>query len=284
MAPKNGIPRTDGEITLYTPDPAHKKELDRLPAGILPKYNKKYKVYYVNGMATKSRAHMQGARKLASIIDGPVHGIYNQTGLDGTVNFGDGVRGKLWDVGSGLIDFGQCTLDQLLIIGRKGSLLGRLFGRIAPEQIRKKAANVLLRYNLAAVALYDELYKNIKKNIIIVCHSQGNLITSNATGLLRWSRGKKTMGNIRVFGLASPAVSWAPNGQQGFRYSLYRDPRDPVTLLSLPGIATKHKNDRSQPLSEDAFSLFGQSFEAHDLERYLVSRNFLRDIKQYLKR
>ena len=132
--------------------------------------------------------------------------------------------------------------------------------------------------------LYDELQKAPK--VFIVCHSQGNLITSNALNALSWVLGRG-LPEVRVFALASPAPYWPG----GINRKAYTNLQDPVTWLSLgtsqlgdspinvaigkgqPGQASVENPDIGIPLRPWTW------MAAHKIFEYVYRRDFITDIR-----
>ena len=75
--------------------------------------------------------------------------------------------------------------------------------KLAEEIIAKSTV-----WNKATPALFRTLMRNIKSRQLIVAHSQGNLITSNALFVLQNALGSQALQNIRVYSLASPSPGW----------------------------------------------------------------------------
>ena len=84
--------------------------------------------------------------------------------------------------------------------------------------------------NAATESLFWLLMEELKSapQIFLACHSQGNLIASNAISAASWVLGR-LLHEINVFALASPATGW-PGGA---RVKPYTNVQDPVTWLSL---------------------------------------------------
>ncbi len=287
MAGRNQHPRTDGDKTLYTPDPESWGDC------INPNVTRSggrtggnWQILYVNGMATTARTHATTSRQLATIAGKNVTGIYNQCGTDGS----EGLM-------SFLADLWQCAQDQTLPVGRTLDWRVRRLLNMTPAAQAEAIGRYVLRNNLAAQTLYSELLAAARSGqwTIVVCHSQGNLITTNALWVLKHIRQDTPthMGKIRVFGLASPSVSWPPNNQDGLEFQLYRHAGDPVTLLSFPWIGesanTVEAPQRSQtvigpsgvPITYQSSEL---SFQYHDVTTYYFMReDFQRDLHATLR-
>jgi hypothetical protein len=272
MAATNTTPSYDGDLTLYEPYADGADELEGLAihnelqgCSVL---RSRWTVLYVNGMRTTKATHTRTSRQLATIVGEPVHGIYNMTGLTGL--------DSNWLVNglNFLVDAVQCVNDQTLRVGRTMDARTRLFLKVGRDP--KAAGQILLRGNRAAQALFETLYSCAEKGTptVVVCHSQGNLITANALWVLSAIRGNAGVGNVRVFGLASPNVSWPPNRQRGLIFNLYRHDADPITLISVPGIGEKPKTEKA----------FGWKMSYHDVTtKYFSRKDFQQDLHSTLK-
>ncbi|MFO0979395.1 MAG: hypothetical protein U0996_23510 [Planctomycetaceae bacterium] len=289
MAEDNQKPNGAGDITTYTPVPESDSifsEYCLRSATVEFPTATNAEILFVNGMNNSPESHRRAALQLATITGQNVVGIYNQTGITGNEN-----------IPNAIIDALQCVHDQLLPVGRAGDalaglaafqnpagalslLLARLSaGRFTPlRQAERLAGEAVLSLNRASVALYNRLYDNANKRqrTIVVCHSQGNLISANAIWVLKRARhwAKPVIGKVRLFGLASPTMSWPPNNEDGFKFSLYRDDRDLVTMLSIPGIGKK------------PFTHGGPGWDSstHAIGNYFALQRFQEDLARNLKR
>lgn len=239
-------------------------------------------------MATTAQTHATTSRQLATIAGRNITGIYNQCGTDGT----EGVM-------SFLADLWECAVDQTLPVGRTVDPRIRRLLNMTEASRADAIGQAVLRNNLAAQTLYSELLKAARANqwMTVVCHSQGNLITTNALWVLKHIRENTPtqMGKIRVFGLASPSVSWPPSGQSGLDFNLYRHAGDPVTLLSFPWIGqgaatvdpptvTRQRFNRQTGEMVEYQASGGLSFQFHDVTTYYFMReDFQRDLHSTLR-
>lgn len=273
MAAKNGTPTVDGEFTPYTPLPQeHLDELQKkLKAPLIhPSIEQLAKqarsgnfwMIYTNGMQTTVKVHQQTTRELATIAGITVWGCYNMTGSSG------GTENDFW------ADLRQSISDQTLRVGRTIS-----DSRKRGLGSKDRAAALKLGYktlagNAAAQQLFLRLMAGVLANrpIILVCHSQGNLIAANALWVTLHIHGH--VGNVHVFGLASPNASWPPNNANGLRFKLYRHLGDPVTLISVPWLGQAAKDK-----STDRGSALDYSLDYHDVTKYyFMRRDFQRDL------
>lgn len=199
----------------------------------------KTNIFYMNGMKTDGQAHYNAARHIATIANQDVRGI-----LCETMGFG--------------VDLLQSAMDWARPVGRGASVglptsagninLNSLTRGMKQLSVHSKSEYLLLKYasallvgNPASQSLFKKLWEISKTNekTILICHSQGNLITANALWVLKKLRSPEKMGNITVLGLASPNPSWPPSSKGEFALQLFRDKEDPVTLLSLPTVGRK---------------------------------------------
>jgi hypothetical protein len=281
VAATNGIPLIDGDLTVYT-SPADS-----------PHARAGYRIYYVNGMATMPEAHHDEAVALARLFCHNVIGVYNASGTMADRNlhlmvkklesmrrqpsFTETVTIKfeaLNQVAAGVLDFGQCTVDyaEQVVLAAAGLPLPVLgmpskgFGRLADATRRRAMADAVLSLaNNATREVFRELYRYAQpgERIRIIAHSQGNLVTANALCMLLWVRGGMSIGDVRVYALASPSFHW-PTGN-GLQVSFFSHPQDPVTWLSLgrsyaDATVTDARDAKGKPE--------GVGFGAHDFYGY----------------
>jgi len=142
-----------------------------------------------------------------------------------------------------------------------------------PSRVKEQAAAAVLGAgNVATAVLFRQLCKECHGNaaIHIVCHSQGNLIVSNALASLCWARGNRSLGTIHVYALAFPAleVHW-PQHLSVILYP-YRFTSDPISWGSLGWSygsgATVVATGRPSNLGD------------HDVQRYLAIPQFIQAI------
>jgi len=288
MAGQNQNPSGDGDMTLYTPDEeAYARYRHPVVDRSIGRTTGNWRIIYVNGMATNSRTHAETSRQLATIAGKRVSGIYNQQGTDGA----DGIL-------SFFADLWQCAGDQTLPVGRTINPAMRRLLNMTETQRAQAVGETLLRNNLAAQTLYRELLGAAKAGAwtIVVCHSQGNLVTTNALWVLKHIRENEPshMGKIRVFGLASPSASWPPNRQGGLHFRLYRHTGDPVTLLSVPWLGESAANVEPPVVTRRSFSPQAGVEETEGREsmsmrfhgvtaNYFIRKDFQRDLHRTLR-
>jgi hypothetical protein len=269
MAGTNGVPRSDGEQTYYTPDPD--KYSDLIVPGVprLGRGSGRWNVWYINGMNTDGQAHQVAARQLATIVGKRVLGIYNQTGISGEAS-----------MLSFMVDLKQCAQDYMLPVGRAMPRIGQklitLGRKIAGPQIGRS----LLAHNLAGEKLFTKLLSawRQKENTILVCHSQGNLITANALWVLMRVLAPSPIGNVRVFGLASPSPSWPHPTKSGLKVNLYVEKGDPVPLLRYGGKMTGAGAPHTAVRDGGEAGL-----DAHAVDLYMTRKDFQRDLMSALR-
>ena len=190
-------PRDDGEIGLFQSPEAKGKSW----------YVPKARVVFVNGMANSGADHAKSARALSLLQACPVIGVYNKKG---------GFLPDIW----------QCLVDKLTLVGvqsQPSNFEGWSKQVEAGYQNAKKAVPSLQKIdfvegligaNKAARSLYRyyvTLSGNERRKTKIFCHSQGNLITSNALTAVALAVGPQAIKGLQVFSFGSPALYW-PSG------------------------------------------------------------------------
>jgi hypothetical protein len=200
----------------------------------IPGYRTFPPVIYVNGMSTNGSTHRETALYLSWVTQHVVLGIYNLT-----AGFVSDLK-QCFDDQSNLIPLGGVeevvnTAAKLGVVvplvGPLGvaapAVTGRQLRNLIPESVLSVLVESKLR-NPATVSLFRLLKQEKYKSARIVCHSQGNLITSNALWGLYSLRNMNGYSHMRVYALASPSISWAP----GLNPKLYTIVNDPVTWVS----------------------------------------------------
>ncbi len=177
------IPSADGEVNVYNLSQASADSP---------------RIYFVNGIRVPPRDHAVSAALLSLLTEHPVHGVYNRTaGL---------ISGFVFDLAQCLADYTQNATARL---GSKSNA-GRLRD-VADHELPALVDEVMSRsvvWNKATASLFRQLVLNRSQRQLIVAHSQGNLIASNALFVYEDVMGGSSMGNIRVYSLASPAPAW----------------------------------------------------------------------------
>jgi len=253
------IPSRDGEVNEYN--------LTRSPV-TTPR------IYFVNGIRVVGREHALTAAYLSVLLERPVWGIYNKTA---------GVR-----LGS-LIDFAQCLLDYAqnatARLGSSGNL--NKPARVPDDKIPEFLGRLDREYvvwNKATVELFKELVRHKGQRQLIVAHSQGNLITSNALFVLEDVFGSAALRNIRVYSLASPSPGWplglrVTNGGGGRQDNAFMN--DLVSLLRPHNLAAKVGVSRFQNAG-DFRTLAGSgpvALAPHATTAIIDTLNFLKSIR-----
>jgi hypothetical protein len=257
MAPT--IPADDGEVNLY--NLANSSELTP-------------RIYFVNGIRVLPRTHAVTASYLSLLIERPVWGIYNAT------------AGMY--VGS-VVDLLQCLLDYTQNAGaRLGSHNNLNKPPNVPEgQIPEFLDNLEKKYvvwNQATLSLFKELVKNRHEQQMIIAHSQGNLITSNALFVLEDVLGSAGLQKIRVYSLASPAPAWPLGLRKTYGGGGRQDNafmNDLVALLRPHNLAKKIGIGGFQNAGD--FRTYQQSgpvaLAPHDANEIIGALNFLKSIR-----
>ena len=152
------------------------------------------RIYYVNGIRVAGRDHALVAAMLSLLVERPIQGVHNKTN-------------------GGIVDLGQCLLDYTqnatARMGANRSLVPDQ--NINPSDIPKVVDDVIkksLVWNKATAALFRQIALNISRPQMIIAHSQGNLVTSNALFIVERVLGSRYLGNVRVYSLASPSPAW----------------------------------------------------------------------------
>jgi len=257
MAPP--IPAGDGEVNLYN--------LGKSSA-VTPR------IYFVNGIRVLPRVHAVTASYLSLLIEHPVWGIYNATaGLyAGTV-----------------VDLLQCALDYTENAGARLSSHNNI--NKPPKVSEDKVPEFLdglekkyLVWNKATLSLFKDLVKNRHQQQMIIAHSQGNLITSNALFVLEDVLGSAGLQKIRVYSLASPAPAWPLGLRKTYGGGGRQDNafmNDLVSLLRPHNLATKIGIGAFQNAGD--FRTYPQSgpvaLAPHDTTAIIATLNFLKSIR-----
>lgn len=205
-------PRSDGDINEYISPEAAAKQW----------FNTQRRVIFVNGMANSPDNHKASALALSLLQGCPVIGVYN---------LATGFMGDIW----------QCLTDKLKLSRVQAGNFDAWSARVEAEyQDARKTRPALdkesylgeaLAGNKATLALYQYLLSlgPALKTTPIYCHSQGNLLTSNALTALALARGAGAISGVEVNSFGSPCRYW-PRGivhtQRAFTF-------DPVTWLDL---------------------------------------------------
>lgn len=210
------IPAGDGELNVYNLTQS---------VAFVPK------IYYVNGIRVLGRDHAITASLLSLLTERPIHGIYNRT------------TGSI----SGLVfDLAQSGMDYLQNAGaRAGSKALTPNRNYSDQEIETVIRDVFRKsivWNQATATLFRSLVRGRNSPQMVIAHSQGNLITSNALFLMERILGSGSLSNVRVYSLASPSPGWPlglrhTNGGGGRQENAFMN--DMVALLRPHNLAAK---------------------------------------------
>jgi hypothetical protein len=260
MAMAHTIPDEDGEVNVY--NLANSPDLSP-------------RVYFVNGIRVLPKVHAVTAAYLSLLIEHPVWGVYNATA-------GVGIAGSLVDVLQCLLDYSE---DAVARLGSRKNL--NKPPAVAEDEIPEFLDNADKKYivwNKATLSLFKELVKNRHDQQLIIAHSQGNLITSNALFVLEDVLGSAGLQKIRVYSLASPAPAWP----LGLRKTYGGDGRQDNAFMN-DLVALLRPHNLAAKLGVGAFQNAGDfrtdpkagpvSIEPHDTNRIIDTLNFLKSIR-----
>lgn len=214
IRPGGRSPTGDGDINLYISPEAESKSW----------FNTGRRVLFVNGMDNSADDHASSARALSLLQGCPVIGVYNQT---------DGV----W------LDLGQCITDKARLVGVQAGMLmsfeqwataSRAMYALArarnPGLTAVDFFGTLVADNPATSALFRLLATGtVSRATPIYCHSQGNLITSNALTAVAMALGTPSIAGMEVNSFGSPCRYWPP----GIARTNNAFTFDPVSWLDL---------------------------------------------------
>ena len=253
------IPANDGEVNLYNLANS---------ASTAPR------IYYVNGIRVLPKEHALTAAYLSLLVENPIWGIYNATA---GVNIGS------------VVDVLQCMLDYTQnVVARPFSILNqnkppKVAEKDIPEFLRTVESKYMV-WNQATLSLFKELIRNRHEQQLIIAHSQGNLITSNALFVVEDILGSAGLHNIRVYSLASPSPAWPlglrhTNGGGGRQENAFMN--DLVSLLRPHNLAKKLGIDGLQNAGD--FRTHSGSgpvaLAPHDANLIIATLNFLKSIR-----
>jgi hypothetical protein len=251
-------PTADGERRVYRSPELKGRSIP--PASIR-------KVIYVNGMSTTPDTHRNTCWLLSEITESHVLGIYNLTGSTGLPQ------------GAFFTDLLQCLIDKASVVGLVAQKLSAKATGL-PASEKRVYMRRCLSLNLATQSLFDQLLLELGtgRPVVIVCHSQGNLITGNALNALSWVQGGP-LHFINVFCLASPALYW-PGGTSS-QFFTNTDDLIPVGSFGLNLFRDKDwsesgANPNAPWVAPDLY------MDAHDIRRYLDKPDFVSAIRKVL--
>lgn len=210
----DALPAGDGAVTKYISPEVRDKSW----------FNAGKPVIFVNGMLNSPEDHMKSANALSLMLGSPVIGVYNR-------------KDGFWR------DLFQCISDKAQMTSMQTSDLHtndqwiRVYETLYQvEKLKRpgltKAAYVheLLASNAAAQSLFALLVaEGGMLGTPIYCHSQGNLVTSNALTGVTMVRGTGAVQGLEVNSFGSPARGWPA----GLRRVNNAYTFDPVSFLDL---------------------------------------------------
>ncbi len=210
----NGIPQSDGDLTLYE---------NQTAKASTAWYSPTREVVFVNGMLNSARDHQKAALALFLLQMCKVVGIYNASNVD------DGFLKTATAVAE---DLAQCIGDKIQWdtheVDRMAVKLNTWFqSKVGSHDAAVAYVRLWLARNKAAVTLFDYIMANKGKPITIVAHSQGNLVTSNALTAVHLLD-PNALSLITVNSYASPSVFWP----EGFQHNSYAYTLDLVPLVA----------------------------------------------------
>lgn len=191
-----GIPDRDGAVTRYVADEVRNKSW----------FNPNRQIIFVNGMGNTGANHAESCYELSLMMGATVLGVYNRT---------DG----FWS------DLGQCIKDKINLSGAQSQSLMSFDSWKAvvdmaylaarsnnPGLDKRDFVGTLIAGNNATHALYALLVGQggTGPGIEIFCHSQGNLITSNALTAVAIAQGSQAIAGMQVNSFGSPCRYWPP--------------------------------------------------------------------------
>lgn len=212
---QGSTPNADGTVTRYvSPEVATKSW-----------FNPTRSVIFVNGMLNSGADHRASAEALSLMLGCPVIGVYNK-------------KDGFW------ADLFQCVTDKARLTQIQTSNLNHntnwinFFDEVWRKQREKRPtltkedfAHEMLAGNVAAQALFALLVGQPGGMLgaPIYCHSQGNLVTSNALSAVTLVRGAGSVRGLEVNSFGSPARGWpAGLNRVNNAYTF-----DPVSFLDL---------------------------------------------------
>jgi hypothetical protein len=223
---REGLPRPhgDGDIGLYAAD-------ETQGAGW---FDRTRRVVFVNGMGNTPDDHARSARALSVLQACPVIGVYNRSN-------------GFWS------DLGQCISDKATLAGVQAGFMRSYADWLAEadrqfDRARQRRPGLdrlaffadLVAGNPATRALYAlvaTMAPGDRAGLKIFCHSQGNLVTSNALTAVAMALGAASIRGLEVNSYGSPCRYW-PEGlsrtNNAFTF-------DPVSLLDLRADLTSVK-------------------------------------------
>jgi len=186
------------------------------------------RLYYVNGIRNSAKDHALTASLLSILCEHPVHGVYNLS------------NGAILDLGQCVLDYTQNAAAR--VFGNRKLVPGKKIDTSEIKKIIDDTVSGSFVWNQATVTLFREVANNYGHKTLIVAHSQGNLITSNALFIIERIFGSSALEHVRVYSLASPSPAWPlglrhTNGGGGRQENAFMN--DLVALLRPHNLAAK---------------------------------------------
>ncbi|MFO0804327.1 MAG: hypothetical protein U0791_14535 [Gemmataceae bacterium] len=234
------------------------------------------RIYFVNGIRVLAREHAITAAYLSLLIERPVVGVYNATAGK--------IAGFFADTFQSGLDYLQNATARL----SSNKNLGKP-AKVAEGDMDKFLTDVNLRkkytvWNEATLSLFKQVMKHRHTPQMIIAHSQGNLITSNALFVVEDVLGSAGLKNVRVYSLASPSPAWplglrVSNGGGGRQDNAFMN--DFVALLRPHNLAKKagiggFQNAGDFRTDPDSGPV---SLDPHDTNKIIGTLNFLKSIR-----
>jgi hypothetical protein len=221
---------------------------------------------YVNGILNSDADHESSCKALSRLTAASVLGVFNKSGLISTSDKSLLLKLLFGDIA---IDLGECALDWSSIV--PSATLGW--------------PGATMTFNKSVIALFYLL--RLTGNswpmnpIVIVAHSQGNLVAANALFLYAYLVKKHQLKqpNIHVVGIASPAPSWPTNDYISVK--LFTHAFDIVPYLSLgrSGVG----GPSSVPYVMPADVTISENSASHGVDTYLDDESVVEWLWSVLK-
>ncbi len=212
---QGGVPSKDGDITRYVSPELNGKSW----------YDPSKPIIFVNGMMNEPKHHMESAEALSLMMGAPVYGVYNAK---------VGFWTDLWQCLTDKINMAVIQAERPSGFAQWAQLIDKLYktAKVTKPGLSKvDFVGVLIEANKATKAFYDLLVAEPggKLGRPIYCHSQGNLITSNALTAVALAKGTQAIAGLEVNSFGSPCRYWPP----GLKRTNYAFTFDPVSMLDL---------------------------------------------------
>ena len=204
------VPIGDGDVTLYT------HNLAAANSG----FKHQDRAIFVNGMNNTGKDHAEAAIALSLLHFCPVLGVFNQSGGTGA------------DIAQCIADKGVlAAVQSKTVFGYAGWAMAvdagyLLAKKLKPTLSKTDFVGTIVSGNAATFALYRVLVNlgtYARRNTPIFCHSQGNLLTSNALTAVSLALGPDAIRGVEVNSYGSPCRYW-PDGIDRTNYAFTFDP------------------------------------------------------------